>query len=157
MSLHQVLAARVTTPAPLADDPALALLDGLADLEGEHALILGHGALELMCALIRGGCAEVTELRTGDRPEAHVADLALVPRLTSVEQAALVVSHARRALVPTGRLVLSVPGHLALAVSRVLRLHGFSSVRRRDGANGSVLSACLPAFSMTAAPSPARG
>ncbi|MDR3537756.1 MAG: hypothetical protein P4L71_14760 [Acetobacteraceae bacterium] len=150
MSLHQVLVARAPAPASPGNDPALALLDGLTGLEDERVLILGHGAVELMCALIRGGCQEVTELRSCDRPEPHVADLVLVPQLASVEQAAMIAGHARRALVPTGRIVLGAPGHLAVPVSRVLRLHGFSGLRRRDGAGGSVLSACLPAFSLAA-------
>ncbi len=150
MSLHQVLATRAVAPPSPADDPALALLDGLTDLDGERALILGHGAVELMCALIRGGCEEVTELRSVDRPEPRVADLVLVPRLASLEQAAMIAGHARRALVPTGRIVLGVTGHLAAPVMRVLRLHGFSALHRRDGAGGSVLSACLPDFSLSA-------
>lgn len=146
MSLHQVLAARAAVPIGPSAEPALALLDGLGPLAGERALILGHGSVELMCALIRGGCEEVTELRIADRPEAGIADLVLVPRLASPDQAAMVAAHARRALVPTGRIVLAVSGHHAAPVARVLRLHGFSALRRRDGAAGSVLTACLPAF-----------
>jgi hypothetical protein len=134
------------TAAPDAGDPALALLDGLAAQAARHVLVLGHGALELMCALIRGGSHEVTELRAGDRPEATTADLVLVPQVRSADQAVMLVGHARRALVPTGRVVLGVSGKLATGLVRILRLHGFSAICRRDRVSGSVVSAVLPAF-----------
>lgn len=146
MSLQQVLAGRAVLRVPSDDDPALALLDGLTGLERDRVLIIGHGAVELMCALIRGGCQEVTELRRGDRPEAGIADLVLVPQLASADQAAIVIGHARRALLPTGGVVIGTPGHLATTLTRTLRLFGFSALHRRDAASGSVLSACLPLF-----------
>ena len=62
MSLHLVLAARAAVPIAPSADPALALLDGLGPLTGERALILGHGSVELMCALIRGGFKIIPEI-----------------------------------------------------------------------------------------------
>jgi hypothetical protein len=141
-----------SAPAPYSSDPTLVLLDGLTVQVAERVLVLGHGAIELICALIRGGSREVTELRTGDRPEAGTADLVLVPRVKTADQAVMLVSHARRALVPTGRAVFGVSGHLAAGLVRVLRLHGFTAICRRDRVSGSVVSAILPAFPASASP-----
>src|SRR5271157_610239 len=55
-------------PAPPAGvDPDTALLQLAGEVRGEHALLIGPHALELMCALIRRGAAEVSLLRQGVR------------------------------------------------------------------------------------------
>jgi hypothetical protein len=91
-----------------------------------------------MCGLIRGGCREVTELRRGERPERSMTDLVLVPRIATLDQVTLATGHARRALADLGRLILCVPEHLAAGTTRMLRLHGLSSITRRNGPRGSV-------------------
>jgi hypothetical protein len=147
----QTVPSRLPVPAgagPLGfghEAPGHALLDGLKTDPRDRALVLGHGAIDLVCALIRHGLTEVTEWRCGDRPEAGVADLVLIPKLRSADQAVMLVSHARRALAPTGRVAAQVPGDLAAGLVRTLRLHGFSAIRRRDAASGSIVSGTVPA------------
>src|SRR5580658_6777061 len=57
-SLAHRAAARLRTPSPTAAtavDPDTALLQLAGKVGGEHALIIGPHALELMCALLRRG------------------------------------------------------------------------------------------------------
>lgn len=65
------------------------------------------------------------------------------------------VSHlARRALVPTSRLVVRVvqdpTGRVALSVARVLRENGFTAPRVKVLSRATLLRAELPAFGLAA-------
>jgi hypothetical protein len=152
-SLAHRAAARPRTPPPTPAtnaDPDTALLQLAGEVGGEHALIIGPHALELMCALLRRGAAEVSLLRQGVRPEKATADLAVATEIASPEQALSAMSHARRALVASGRLILRINadpnGRLAKLVAQMLRLHGFSAVRARRAGNRTLVTGMLPWF-----------
>jgi hypothetical protein len=137
------------TPPP-GVDPDTELLQLVGEVRDEHALIIGPHALDLMCALIRSGAAEVDLLRQGVRPERATADLAVATEITSAEQALSVLAHARRALVASGRLILRTTadptGRLARRVAQMLRLQGFSGVRARRAGDRSLVVGVLPWF-----------
>jgi len=153
MPLQKARAARTEARPPVAPDPDTVLLACIGEVAGERALILGCGALDVMCALIRAGATEVTELCRNDRPEPASADLVVVPDLVSADSAPDIVGHARRALATAGRIVLrcqSDPyGRLMQSVSRVLRVHGFSALRLRRAGMQTLLTAELPLFGLT--------
>jgi hypothetical protein len=127
-----------------------ALLRCLGDVAGERALILG-GDVDIMCAMIRRGCAEVTEFDSNHRPEADSADLIIVPKVRSEDDAARAVSHACRALVPTGRIAVRAAAnpsdHLTRSVVRALHLHGFCRIDTSSLDVGTVVTAERPMFS----------
>lgn len=136
------------------DSPSAVLLAAIGDIANERAVILGQGALDVMCALIRAGAAEVTELCGTARPEANSADLVVVPSVESPGEIPPVIRSARRTLASAGRLVLRFPndpaGHLARKTARDLRLQGFSIVRQRRIGTQTVLTAELPLFGSSA-------
>jgi hypothetical protein len=155
-SLAHRAAARPRTTSPTAAaaaaavDPDTALLQLAGEVGGEHALIIGPHALELMCALLRRGAAEVSLLRHDVRPERATADLAVATEIGSQEQALSAMAHARRALVASGRLILRInadpTGRLAKLVAQMLRLHGFSAVRTRHAGDRTLVTGTLPWF-----------
>ena len=85
-----------------------ALRAALGEVRDEAVLVIGSRSLEVTCDLIRRGARSVMLLRTDRRPEAASASLVVVPEAPSLEWLACVLGHARRALLPTGRLVLRV-------------------------------------------------
>jgi hypothetical protein len=132
-----------TVPIP-AGDP---LLDTAGPLAGARVLVIGHDALETMCALIRRGCAAATEMRFGDTlsPEPDSADAVLVPRVASAADAADAIARAARALTMGGRIVLrDVSFGLRQTVATLLRIHGFSAMRARMTRAGTVITAERP-------------
>lgn len=142
-----------TTPAvpsplavPLSHDAALH--QAIGDPAGERVVIIGHHTLDVMCAVIRMGASEVTVLRLRERPEAQEADLAILLEPSSMHETTCGVMQARRALAPTGRIVVGALSALStLEVSATLRAQGFSAVHARsDGEGGGVVSAELPFF-----------
>ena len=148
MSLHKARAVQLD-PGPLIElDAEAALLASIGDVAGHRALVLGRGALDVMCGLIRAGAAEVTELCRNDRPEAASADVVVVPDLATDQLAPGIIERARRALVGAGRIVLRCPidpsGRLIRSVNRALRLHGFSAVRQRRIGMRILVTARLP-------------
>src|ERR1700757_2278401 len=90
------------------DDPGTALISYAGDVANDHVVILGHSAPAIMWTLIRRGCVSATELGQSDRPEAHTADLAIVPDVTALDDAALIIRNAKRALIKAGRIVLCI-------------------------------------------------
>ncbi|MBW4093327.1 MAG: hypothetical protein HIU82_19840 [Proteobacteria bacterium] len=131
-------------------DPDAALVKVLGDVTDAHILILGPGALELICVLIRTGCGAITELRQHERPEPRMADIVILPKVGSLDAAATTIGHARRALVPTGRILVRIAadpaGRLVPAIVRMLRVHGFTDVRQHRRGTEALLSAVLPMF-----------
>jgi hypothetical protein len=131
-------------------DPDATLLQLAGKISGEHALIIGGNAVELMCGLIRQGAAEVQLLRPGVRPERASADLAVATDLATPDQLSSVMTHARRALAESGRVILRTTadptGSMARLVAQTLRLHGFSAVRARRAGDRSLVTATLPWF-----------
>jgi hypothetical protein len=140
-------------PAPLiaaAGDGESAMLDFAGRLEGAHALVLADHGRDLLCALIRRNCDAATSFSPSRRPEADLYDLVLVPELAPDSPLGDIVSKSRRALVPTGRLVIRTiqdpAAHVAAAVARLLRLNGFVRFRVRTLVGQSLLRADLPMF-----------
>jgi hypothetical protein len=115
-------------PDGLSDDPEKSLLDSLAGLAGERALILGLN-IEIMCGLIQRGCREVTEMERDDHPEAGSVELVVVPAVASEAAAERAVALARRGLTNFGRIVMrtarSPSAALRAAVLDSLRRHRF--------------------------------
>ncbi len=152
-SLSQRAAIRQRTPHPTPPvdvDSDTALLQLAGKVRGEHALLIGPHALELMCALIRKGAAEVSLLRQGVRPERATADLAVATEIGNPDQALSALTHARRALTASGRLILRTAadptGRLAKLVAQMLRLHGFSAVRATRAGDRTLVTGVLPWF-----------
>jgi hypothetical protein len=142
---------RPTPPTPpVGVDPDTALLQLAGEVSGEHALLIGPHALELMCALLRRGATEVSLLRQGVRPERATADLAVATEISSEEQALSAMTQARRALAASGRLILRTTadptGRLAKLVAQMLRLQGFSAVRARRAGDRTLVTGVLPWF-----------
>jgi hypothetical protein len=134
------------------DDPSTALIAYAGQVAGDHVVILGHSVPAIMWTLIRRGCISVTELGQRDRPDTHTADLAIVPDVGALDNAALIIRHAKRALTVNGRIVLSTAaepsGGLAQGISSLLQQQGFADIRRRRNAGKTVVFAALPGFGL---------
>ncbi len=134
----------------LDDDLDGALLDRLGDVAGDRVLVLG-AHIGIMCELIRRGCREVTELELNERLDVCTVDLVIVPSVGSADAAACAIVHARRALTPSGRMLVrtttAATAELSRAIERTLRLHGFSSIGVHRSINRVVFAAkLLPCF-----------
>ncbi len=142
----QSVATAAAAPDGQSEDPEKSLLDSLAGLAGERALILGLD-IEIMCGLIQRGCQEVTEVEPGDRPEAGSVDLVIVPSVTTVDTALLAIAQARRALTAFGRVVLRTmrdpSQELSRAIPDILRLNGFFVLGVEKTANRTAFTAEL--------------
>ncbi len=129
------------------------LLDCLGDLSDTHAVVLGDHALELLCALIRRGCAAATAIRAGEKMEADSASLIVVPQGVTLETIEPMLRQAKRALMPNGRIALRVDsdhsGWVSFSAARILRAHGFCAIRVRALADQTLLTAERPFFGPT--------
>jgi hypothetical protein len=138
-------------PPPQPPEPSAGLLESLCSIEDEdHILVLGKDGLDLMCALLRAGAAQVTHLCSHERPEADSASLAIVPHVPSLDWLASALPSIRRALIANGRLVVAVaPQSITQnVVRRMLAVHGFTAIRMRNTVNRLVFRAELPAFGL---------
>lgn len=140
MSAHlHHLSREAALPAPPLQpaDHTAALLNSL-DAAGRehHVLVIGRDGLELMCALLRSGAAQVTHLCSHERPEANSASLAIVPNVPSVDWLASALPSIRRALHVNGHLTLAVATRPAMqqTVRRVLMLNGFTAIQVQTSA-----------------------
>lgn len=144
---RELLPSQLTVPPT---EPATALRAVVGEVRDEAALVIGPQGIDVMCDLLRRGARSVVLLRTEKRPEAHSASLVVVPAAPSIEWLACVLGHARRALLPTGRLVLrltALPGRqLAAQVMRMLRIHGYTLITARQAGDQLLLKAELPGF-----------
>lgn len=135
---------------PASNDPAIALQSVLGEVRDEEVLVIGRQGLEVTCDLIRRGARSVTLLRTDKRPEAGSASLVVVPEAPSMEWLACVLGHARRALLPTGRLVLRVGTlagrQLVAQITRMLRVHGYTAIEARQSGTQLLMNAQIPGF-----------
>jgi hypothetical protein len=131
-------------------DLARAMRAALRDVRDEEVLVIGPHGLEVMCDMLRRGARSVTLLRMDKRPEAHSASLVVVPEAPSIEWLACVLGHARRALLPAGRLVLRVGTlagrQLVAQITRMLRIHGYTAIVARQSGDELVLNAEMPGF-----------
>ncbi len=144
---REILPSQQTVP-PIS--PQAALRAALGDVREEAALVIGPRGIDVMCDLLRRGASSVVLLRTDKRPEARSASLVVVPEAPSIEWLACVLGHARRALLPAGRLVLrlvALPGRqMAAQVMRMLRIHGYTAIVARQAGEQLLLKAELPSF-----------
>jgi len=138
-------------PPPQPPETGAGLLDTLGAIEDEdHIVVIGKDGPELMCALLRAGAAQVTHLRSHERPEAQNASLAIVPQAPSVDWLASALPSIRRALIANGRLAVAIAAKSTSLhpIRRMLALHGFAAIRARSAAERLVFSAELPAFGL---------
>ncbi len=125
------------------------VLDGMEPLEGARALVIGHGALETICGLIRRGCTAATEVPVCDRraPDPDSADIVIVPDVGSVAEARTAMAMAARVLVMGGHIAFGDgTGALGPEIADLLRAHGFCTIRSRDTRAGTVVTAERPMF-----------
>jgi hypothetical protein len=136
--MPQSLAFPAAVPmAPAGDE----LFEDLEPPDGAQAVVIGHHRLDVLCALIRKGCAGVTELRPhgqgGPRPEP--AQIAILVDPASLGEAASLIALAWRALDGGGRLVVQDPGGRRYQIEGLLRAHGFIAIFSRETARGTLL------------------
>jgi hypothetical protein len=150
--LHRAVRNAALPVPPLQSlEPGAALLQSLDSVEDEsHILVIGKDGLNLMCALLRAGAAQVTHLCSHERPDADSASLAIVPNVPSVDWLASALPTIRRALHINGRLVLSAADYPTIqqSVRRILVLNGFSAIRAYSVGGKYVFHAELPAFGL---------
>jgi electron transfer flavoprotein alpha/beta subunit len=126
-----------------------ALLDVAEPLDGARVLVIGHGALEAICGLIRRGCTAATEMQPHCRlsPDPESVDAVLVPHVGSLTEAQEAVALAGRALIMGGRIALcDATGRLRPMLAALLGAHGFVGMRAVDVPHGTVLTAERPIF-----------
>jgi hypothetical protein len=139
----------VDQPPSPSDEPPQSIGSILGDVCDEEILVIGPSGLDVTCDLVRRGARSVTLLRTDKRPEAQSASLVVVPGTPSLEWLACVLGHARRALIPTGRLVLRIEStsrQFAAQVTRMLRVHGYTAIAARQSGSSLLVDAQVPAF-----------
>ncbi len=136
-------------------DPLLSFAGPIA---GSHALVIAANGLDLMCSLLRQGCAAATALRLSEHSDHETYDLVLAPRVVSSAQIGKLIHHAKRALVPTGRFLAFVPTasvdagqDVAGLLVRSVRLAGFVAVQTRTLADGLLVRGDLPMFGISSA------
>ncbi len=121
---------------------------GLGDVAATHALVIGERTLELVCLLIRRGCAAAGTLRWHEKAEPAAADLVVVSLPLRLQPLDDVLRQARRALLPGGRIVLLVAGKRPKAliglVASTLRQYGFGPARLTATEGGMLVEAELP-------------
>jgi hypothetical protein len=133
-------------PADAAD---AALLDAAEPVAGSRVLVIGRGALETVCGLIRRGCTAATELADCDHAatEAESVETVVVPSVATMGEAQTAVAVATRALIQGGRIALCAPaGALRRHLPALLGAHGFAAVRAWPSPGGAVLTAERPMF-----------
>ncbi len=114
--------------------------------------LIGPHTLELLCALLRRGSADVSATRLSDRPHLGMADVAIIPHIASPDCLGHAIAHARRALAPLGTIAIHLaadparvpPGALAEQAIHLLLLHGFTAVRMVDFSGEILIRAELP-------------
>ena len=149
--LHHAVRNAALPPPLQPPEPGAALLTSLDAIADEsHILVIGKDGLDLMCALLRAGAAQVTHLCSHERPEADSASMAIVPNVPSPDWLASALPAIRRALHANGCLVLSVPLQPAIqrTVRRILVLNGFAAIRARTIGGRCIIHSELPTFGL---------
>ena len=113
-----------------------AILQFAEPLATDHVLVVAEHGLDLLCALIRQGCAAATCIRSTAKADAATHDLILIPDVATLSSLDHTVRVARRVLLPFGRVVIGVAGgpengRVSLALARRLRLNGFRTIRSK--------------------------
>lgn len=154
MLQHVGLAAKPPVPMGMGEEPppklsdAEATLLAMADPSPDSRIsLIGPNTLELLCALLRRGSADVCATRICDWPKAGTADVAIIPGVRSPDHLTRSIAHARRVLVPLGTVALHLDASadaLTRQASQLLLLHGFNGLRRAGCAEGTLIRAELP-------------
>ncbi len=154
MLQHLGLAAKPPTPTGVEDgpppqiSPAEAALLTMADPSPDSRIsLIGPHTLELLCALLRRGSADVCATRICEWPKAATADVAIIPGIRSPDHLTRSIAHARRVLAPLGTVALHLDapaGALTRQASQLLLLHGFNGFREVGRADGTLIRAELP-------------
>lgn len=143
----------LTQPSLLAKDRDAALLDYLGDLSEVQAAVIGPGALEFTCLLLRRGCIAATALCRNQPGETATADMVVIPDAVSAEAIGQSIAQAWKTLAPNGWIVLRIQddpsGTLAVRAIRQLRVTGFSSIAVEALPEQTLLTAERPFFGPT--------
>ena len=140
-----------TAAAPTADaaaPPGAALLDVLDPSPGAHALVIGRATLEMLCGLLRRGCAGAAEWRPDEAglPTPDCVQLVVLTDPASLHEAATLVAIGRRALRQGGRIaVRDAGGRRSRVLAALLRAQGFVAVSTQDTADGALVFGDCPA------------
>ena len=148
------ISSRIFSNSPDDSRSAEPLLDFAAPVAGAHALIVARHAIDLMCALLRQGCAGAALQQLSGKPERSECDLVIFADLTPDDPPSRVRYLAKRVLVPTGRLIARITdrqsGAAALSLAGALRAAGFVAPRVSVSRGETFLLVELPAFRMVA-------
>lgn len=131
--------AKLQSPAPEVDPLAWIGVNN----DQKAILVIGGYGPGMPCALLRAGAAPVTHVFSHERPETGSASLVIVPRVPSLDWLATALPSIRRALVANGQLVVrgGTQFNFLVEARRILKLHGFTSIRATHTAQGQVLAA----------------
>jgi hypothetical protein len=154
--------------------PALAVIGGgrretsplvrfAGSVAGSHALVIAPNGLDLLCSLLRHGCAAAASLRLAEHSDHEAYDLVFAPSVVSAACVGRLLCQAKRALVPTGRFLAFVPASAATheVIGQVLvgsmRAGGFTTIRAKRTLDGLLVRGDLPMLGLAnAMPSLAR-
>ena len=137
--MSQTFALPVPVPVPGAGD---ALLEEVKPPPDARTLIIGHRTLDMLCGLIRRGCAAAIEVRP-DEPGAPLIDkaqVAVIPDPASLAEATASVAIAKRALACGGHIAIyDVDGLYRRELTALLRQEGFVAISTRDTPDGALV------------------
>ena len=128
-------------------DPLLAFAGSVT---GSHALVIAPNGLDLLCSLLRHGCAAATSLRPAERSDHEAYDLVIASGVVSTAWVGRLICQAKRALVPTGRFLAFVPAtapdhaEVAELLVRSIHLAGFAAIETKTLKEGLLVRADLP-------------
>jgi hypothetical protein len=133
------------------------LLTFAGSVTGSHALVIAPNGLDLLCNLLRHGCAAATSQRLAERSEHEAYDLVFAPSVASAPLVARLICQAKRALVPTGRFLAFVPAmaidheEVGALLVQSMRLGGFAAIQAKETQGGLLVRGDLPMLGISSA------
>ena len=121
-------------------------------------LVIATNGLDLMCSLLRQGCAAATTLRPSERGDHEEYDLVLAPRMTLPAAVGAMTYQAKRALRPGGRFAAFAPTSSGSGSDTVrllvgsVSMAGFINVQIRLLRDGVLVRGTLPIQAAPTAP-----